>query len=272
MLEKLMVNPYAWLGLSLLSVFSVIFAIYTWRKGQSRKEFSYSFVSHSIVRDGNKLDPAIKVTFNGTELNNLTSTRFVIWNSGNQVINSSDMVREKGITITAADGVEILSVEIVGRSDETNKFYLSGGLESTQCLSFDYVDKQEGVVLQIFHTGLNDDLSMSCKIKGGKQVRNANKSLGKRKILSKVDLQKTLAKFMGFLAGYLTLYSVMLIASLWIPGLSNSMYAVDAGNATSNMIMTIICAVATLFCDVLSVKMIRKVFQFSVPYALRKFM
>lgn len=272
MLDKLMVNPYAWLFLSLLSVFSVIFGIYTWKKGQSKKEFAYSFVSHSIVRNGKKINPAVKVTFNGMELNNLTSTRFVIWNSGNQVINYSDMVKEKDLTVIAADGTEILSVEIVGQSDETNKFCLSGMTERTQCLHFDYVDKREGVVLQIFHTGYNDDLSMSCKIKGGKAVRNTNKAPKRFPRLAKIDPQKAVAVMAGITAGFLSIFSIVMVLSLWIPKLYHLLFSVPVNNVVSNVVMTIIYAAVTLFTDILCLKMIRKTFQFSVPHTLRKYM
>jgi len=267
-----MVNPYAWLFLSVLSIFSVLFGIYTWIKSQSRKEFSYSFVSHSIVRGGKKLDPAIKFTFNDIELNNLTSTRFAIWNSGNQVINYDDIVREKELTIVVADDAEILSVEIVGESDATNKFRLSDMTVRSQSLCFDYVDKREGIVLQIFHTGYKEDLSLRCKIKGGKPVRNTNKSVPIRRRFLKLDPQKVTAIWAAIMSGYLTILSPVLIAAAWIPEIYHKIYSIDTITPTSRIITTIVLILVTTFCDFSSLKILKHAFQFSVPYKLRKYM
>lgn len=49
MLEKLMSNPYAWLILSLCSIFSLLFAIYTWIVGRKITEISIDYLSNDIL-------------------------------------------------------------------------------------------------------------------------------------------------------------------------------------------------------------------------------
>lgn len=51
-LEELMDNPYAWLILSVCTIFSVIYAIYAGVKGKEKKEISYIVNTYEIVRAG----------------------------------------------------------------------------------------------------------------------------------------------------------------------------------------------------------------------------
>lgn len=272
MLEKLMVNPYAWLFLSVLSIFSVAFGIYTWIKGKEKKEFSYFHVSHAIVRGGKKIIPAIKFTFNGIEINNLTSTKIAIWNSGNTVINKGDIVTGRELNISTKENAEILSVEIIAESESTNKFTLSEMTDSTQGLSFDYADKREGVVLQIFHTGDHDDLNVSCKIKGGQPAKNVNQKIKKSRLLSKVDPQKVLSVMCDILAGYLSIFAFIVVFAWFNPTVYQSIYSAEPVSQTANNVLGIICVGSTIFIDLLSYKMTRNAFRLSVPNELRKHM
>ena len=38
-------------------------------------------------------------------------------------------------------------------------------------IGFDYADPQDGIVVQVIHTGSAADLEIGCKIKGGKQIK-----------------------------------------------------------------------------------------------------
>ena len=52
MVEELMSNPYAWLFLSLCTVASFVFAIYTWINGKKTKEISIDNCTNEIVKMG----------------------------------------------------------------------------------------------------------------------------------------------------------------------------------------------------------------------------
>lgn len=272
MLEKLMSNPYAWAVLSVCTIGSMIFAVYTWAKGKEKKEFSHFHVSHAIVRGGKKLNPAIKFTFNGIEFNNLTSTKVAIWNSGNKVINKSDIVVGRELTISAKEDVEILSVEIIAGSEDTNKFTLSEMTDCTQGISFEYVDKQEGVVLQIFHTGDNDAIDVNCKIKGGQPAKSLNQKIKKSKLLYKYDSQKVLSVMCDIMSGYLSLFALVIVFAWFNPTLYQSLYVIEPVSDTFNTVLGAVCVCSAISIDVLSYKMTRNAFRLSVPMALRKHM
>lgn len=171
MLEKLMNNPIAWLVLSLITVISFVFAIYTWITGKRRKEVSVSDISHVILKAGKSQIEKLDVRYNGVNIDNLTSTKFYIWNSGNDVINSSDVVESKNFTIYSCDDTTILDAQIVNETDPSNKFRVAQVENNMVRIDFDYIDQGEGCLVQLLHTGSAEVLLFGCKIKGGKKVR-----------------------------------------------------------------------------------------------------
>lgn len=178
MLENLMGNPIAWAILSVLSVFSTVFAIYTWIAGKKRKQFSVSCRSNEIIIAGKSNIDKLQITYDNQNITDLSCTKFYIWNSGNTVLNASDIVISRPVRIKSTGDAVILSAEIVRVSEETNNFAIRSITNQLIEMSFDYVDHGEGFVLQILHTGKSQDLEMDCKIKGGSEAKD--RSLAKR--------------------------------------------------------------------------------------------
>lgn len=169
-MEKLMSNPYAWSVLSLCTVFSLIFAIYTWIVGRKTKEISVDYFSNEIIKQGKNPISKLNIEFEGKPIQDLTSTIFYIWNSGSEVINHDDVV-EKSLKIKCKSE-SFLDVQVIRQSDDSNNFSVLNFTSTNIELIFDYMDSGEGVRLQILHTESSDDLFVNCKIKGGRPIRN----------------------------------------------------------------------------------------------------
>lgn len=169
-MEKLMSNPYAWSVLSLCTVFSLIFAIYTWIVGRKTKEISVDYFSNEIIKQGKNPISKLNIEFEGKPIQDLTSTIFYIWNSGSEVINHEDVV-EKSLKIKCKSE-SFLDVQVIRQSDDSNNFSVMNVTSTNIEVIFDYMDSGEGVRLQILHTESSDDLFVNCKIKGGKPIRN----------------------------------------------------------------------------------------------------
>ena len=181
MLEYLMGNPIAWAILSLLSVFSTVFAIYTWIAGKKRKQFSVSCRSNEIIIAGKSNIDRLQIRYDDQDISDLSCTKFYVWNSGNTVLNASDIVSSRPICIKNTGSAIILNAEIVRVSDETNNFVIKSSTEQAVEVSFDYVDHGEGFVMQILHSGDSKDLEMDCKIKGGSEPKDRSYACRKRK-------------------------------------------------------------------------------------------
>lgn len=173
-MEKLMYNPYAWIVLSLCTIFSVIFAIYTWVAGRKIKEISVDKYSNEIVKQGKSHIDKLELKYAGKEIEDLSSIIFYIWNSGNDVINANDMVGENAISILSKNK-QFLEAQILKQSDPSNLFQVTKFDPTNVSLKFDYLDSGEGVKIQILYTGSSDDFKVECKIKGGKAIRDCLK-------------------------------------------------------------------------------------------------
>jgi len=170
MLEKLMDSPIAWGILSLLAIFSTLFAIYTWIAGKKYKRFSVSCKTNEIIISGKTQIEKLNIKYDGYDIPDLSSSKFYIWNSGNTVIYPTDIVISRPLCIKNSGNLKILDAQIIRNSEEANNFSITKTGDSFVELSFDYVDHGEGVVLQILHTGLSNDLELDCKIIGGKEI------------------------------------------------------------------------------------------------------
>lgn len=179
MLEKLMESPISWAALSLLAIFSTLFSIYTWIVGNKFKQFSVSCKTNEIITCGQAKINKLNIKYDGCDISDLSSSKFYIWNSGNVVIKYADIVTSRPLCIKNTGNAQILDVQIVCQSDESNNFSVAVVKDGLVQIAFDYIDHGEGVVLQILHTGLANDLELDCKIIGGKEV--IDRSVIKRK-------------------------------------------------------------------------------------------
>lgn len=215
MLEKLMDSPIAWTVLAVLAVLSFFYAIYCQHKNKEKKEFSYLKQSNNLIRKKKSKFEKLSVSYDGQEIEDLCITKFTIWNSGNKTLNDVDIVKNKELTIATCDDDKILDVELIICSEETNEFRIVKIDERTVKIMFDYVDKKDGVVIQIIHTGTSDSINIKCKIKGGNSLKsNVNDASMKifKKVFTKVDIDKffvvfacILIVFTLFLAGVFTI-------------------------------------------------------------------
>ena len=165
-------SPIAWTILAVLAIASFIYAIYCQHKNKEKKEFSYIQKSNSLIRKKKSKFDKLNITYNNQAVEDLCVSRFTIWNSGNKTLNSFDIVKTKELTIHAVDDNKILDVELIKCSEETNQFEIKIIDDKTVKILFDYVDKSDGIVIQLIHTGEPSCMSIDCKIKGGKSIKN----------------------------------------------------------------------------------------------------
>jgi len=107
----------------------------------------------------------------GQGIENLTATKILFWNAGRETIDSED-VAEK-ISVHAKNGYKILNASVVEEKETANKFWVPSYDQSQAQLDFEYIDKDQGAVVQILHTGKSsEDLEIRGTIKGaGKLTR-----------------------------------------------------------------------------------------------------
>lgn len=184
MLEKLMNNPYAWGILALLTIISFVYAVVIQQKSKEKKIFSYIKKTNELIAAKKSTYDNLYISYCGQQIESFCVSKFVVWNSGNRILNSSDMVDSKELTFKVNEENKILDAEIIGVSEVTNNFYIKKKEEKEIKINFDYVEKKDGFVIQIMHTGSEKDICVECKIKGGLPIKNEDDKSVPRKIVN----------------------------------------------------------------------------------------
>lgn len=277
MVEMLKNNSIVWFILAmgtLIGIPSFIFTIYTWIKSKRKKVVSVEKASYSIVNKSNKPMEKLKVLFNGEEINNISVTQFAIWNSGNEEIRREDLASEGKLCIKSRGKAKILDAIITVESEHTNKFCIKSINDNCIELDFEYVDKKEGIILQIVHTGSFLDLLADVKIKGGQITQ-------KKEIRKMYRLLNRLNIFIPPKVLFI-IYSVLLpitVLALLIYELANYNQLIEYEtylhpNVDYSIIMNIVIVITCfllLLTIVFFIAFIKKMYKTKVPAKLRDY-
>ena len=259
LIEMLMSNPYAWLLLSLCTVVSLIFAIYTWITGKRTKEISIDKYTNEIVKMGKSPIQKLEMKFDGKAIQDLSSTIYFIWNSGNDVINANDMVGERPIRITC-ENEQFLDVKIIKQSDESNSFRILDFNTTNIEMAFDYIDSGEGLKLQILHTGTDGEIHVEYKIKGGKPKRDCaelKKGSGIKRVIKAI-----VNELIPMIIWGLSLFIVVLLYN--VMGIS------EEGQFVSILVLSTSLALIMILIFVKLKSVIKNVFHRAIPSTLKK--
>lgn len=265
-LEELMNNPYTLLILSVCTVFSVIYAIYAGIKSKEKKEISYISNTYKIVRAGKNIIPEIQISYRGQAIEDLTVTRFAIWNSGNRLLNSNDTVDIKPLSIISNDdGPDILDASIIKQSEVSNKFTVNKKNSHFVELKFDYMDRKDGIILQILHTGDIHDISFTGLIKGGKKLKNAENNIlliKNKKIIKTISILLIGIEMLLVL----TVMLAFIFEKFGVIQVSNFMLLDPKLNTFVSLAITGMLFVIAI---IMYYRLLKKIFYINVPSALR---
>lgn len=148
--------------------------IYFYIKGREEKVPCYLLRSTNLFQDLNKKFDALKVSYNEEKIDNLTVSTLFFWNSGRKTIRDIDIAQNDPLVLKVKDGYKILNVKILNSSTNKNNYRITLSPDSVSAkLLFDYIDKDEGMIVQTTHTGNSShDLKLSGTIIGAKKLNN----------------------------------------------------------------------------------------------------
>jgi hypothetical protein len=148
-----------------------------------RKELCWSIDNANLIKGYSSLFEDLEIRYKGKEIENLTVSKIVFWNNGNETIDHTDIAIPLGIF--PLENTEILDVKILNASSIGNHIRTqSVDNENITRLLFDYLDSQQGAVLQVIHTGISAlNVMIYGEIKGIKQIIYKTK---RRDIFSRV--------------------------------------------------------------------------------------
>jgi hypothetical protein len=157
-LKKIFHHPNFNAVCGIVTIISLIFAIWTWQINIKEPNLTY-YISPTrtpIVQKGS-LDN-FSVTFMGTQItNDLSSAEIVIWNQGKSAIHRTDI--EKTITLRTANGESIYKIDGSESRDVIGFHVINDSTYQAELLSgklqFDWkiLEKDDGIKMHIIYGG-----------------------------------------------------------------------------------------------------------------------
>lgn len=258
-----MQNPYAWAILSLCTVTSFIFTIYTWIASKQFKELSVSCTTNNLIKLESSNNVKLSIQYNGEVIQELSASVFYIWNSGNQSIDCSDIVLSRPISIINIGNAHIYDVQIMRQSEVSNAFAIAYCTPESVAFNFEYMNKGDGIAVQVLHSGPSTDLELTCKIKNGKAIRDCSPIKRKTKksklsVATEVFLA-ALPTILSLLVGIIVLVVFVAIAPLFSPVIRSTLV----------IVLTILPFTVTFYLSCMIIDMFRKKYRRTIPDSLK---
>lgn len=169
MLFYLIEHPVLWILVTFYAVWGVVYGVFWWAKGGRKKTISYAVEHFALKKSDGSAAAKLEPLFDHQEAEPLTAAKIALWNSGNKAVRSGDMAQENPLTLSVPQG-KILDVQVLKQSENHNAFSVELK-DGSADLSFHCMEKNQGVILQVYYTGPADALTLSGTIVGGAPLK-----------------------------------------------------------------------------------------------------
>jgi hypothetical protein len=169
-------NPLLGVASFIIAIIGIVLAVIFYLKSKKIKSPYYAIRSINLIKDLISKIESLEMLFRGKPIKNLTVTKIAFWNAGNDTINYQDIPHTEPLTINVKEGIEILDAKVLYAKNPANQFSISTSDDNSLIkLQFEYIDNDEGAVIQIIHTGVSEeDIDIHGTIKGvGKPIKKS---------------------------------------------------------------------------------------------------
>jgi peptide deformylase len=142
-----------------------IYLAFRYRPRNPRLAYQYEALSVTRSDDLRRFDDRISISWDGRQVTDLSLTRIVFWNDGPKTVEGTQIVRTDPLTVSFSGPHQILIARIVRVTKSANAVHLD--LEEQQvAVTFDYLERGDGVLIEILHTSMDATPRLSGQIRG----------------------------------------------------------------------------------------------------------
>jgi len=208
----------------IVGIIAFISSIYFYKKSKKNRHPTYIIRTINLIKEKIQKIETVEIRYSGEVVNNLSISKIAFWNDGKETINSTDIAQIRPIKVKINDEFQILDAKILFQKNEANDFKIQiSNNHKFIDVTFDYIDFEDGFVIQVYHTGnSSDDIHIEGQIKSVKSIirKDVSKSLSpfsisrllnKKNMISKNRMKSiigwtTLILGVFFICFYPTLY------------------------------------------------------------------
>jgi len=156
----------------ILAVVSILISIVLYFKSKKDRKPVYAKKSFTLIRDQTSKVKGLRITHNDQEVKDLTLTKFALWNRGRETINRGDVAPSDQLKLTTSSEHKILQADVSYTKTKANNFSVALTDDRKAVLiDFDYFHTNEGVIIDVYHTGsINEHIQLQGTIKGVAQI------------------------------------------------------------------------------------------------------
>jgi hypothetical protein len=157
---------------TILGLVGIITGYIFYRKGLRLREPTVSLKTNNLIQDHVSQLDGLEIRYKGHTVKNLSVTKVVFWNNGAETINNSDIVKANPLRIGGFNDVQLLDAQVITSNNDSSRIICEFNDDNELLVTFDYLDKGHGAVIQITHTGLSsNDLTVAGQIKGVSEIK-----------------------------------------------------------------------------------------------------
>lgn len=148
----------------------IVIAVLTYLWTRRRTSLAYVYLGeHLLGSASDALPPEIVVQYNGISIPRLTKSILILWNSGENTINGEDIVAKDPLRFHVGGDGRNLAAVILKSTRAVNDFSIlkpPDGDVSEMEFTFNFLDKNDGVVVEVLHTSADRKPSIKGTLKG----------------------------------------------------------------------------------------------------------
>lgn len=187
-LQQIFTNPLFTLISIVIGIVAIVLAIVFYSRSKKVRKPTYFIKSNNLVTGFSKKLGKLQLLYGRTSVENLTVSRIAFWNDGAETIEASNIVEADPLRIEAGGDCDILDAYIIQENNKANKFKVELANSKLVKILFDYLDKGEGGVIQLIHTGKgSSEIELKGLVKGAGKPKSSYGSNLLTKISAKLS-------------------------------------------------------------------------------------
>ena len=162
----------------LLGVAALVTGYIYYLRAKREKRPLWVIVTTNVVgKVGDELGESLSVHYKRRAISTVSISRIAFWNAGSQTINKDDIPPGDRLRIATTDpSHRVLEVRVIGHNSAGSQFdsepVSEHGAREVP-IRFDFMDRTNGCVFQVIHTGLSSaDLALRGTLKGAQPLHH----------------------------------------------------------------------------------------------------
>jgi hypothetical protein len=160
----------------LCTIFSTGIAFYFYFRSKERFALSYSVSEKKLIQASTlrPFDMNVPLSWNGHDVTRLTRSFILIQNTGNKLVQRTDIV---GIpSVQVGEGSTIIDAGVIFADDAGSKVSLKESSINKRAFDLEFLRQKDGFILKIDHTGSLNELFVECKTMAGGSIKKINQT------------------------------------------------------------------------------------------------